>query len=77
MRIVRIGREDLHVEVDMRLLGGDLSVVFDHGRLAMRNINPWLNASCSVLGIRANDLETISIDAPSERVPERVLDHPR
>ena len=75
--VARIGRENLHIEVEMRLLRGDLSVIFNHCRLAMRNINPWLNASCPVLGIRADDFEAIAVDAPGEGVPEGILDHAR
>jgi hypothetical protein len=77
LRIARIGRENLDVEVEVRLLGGDLSVIFNHCGLAMRNIDPWLNAPRAVLGIRADDFEAIAVDAPGEGVPERILDHAR
>ena len=43
----------------------------------MRNIDPRLNATCSVLGIRTDNLEAIAVDAAGEGVPEGVLDHAR
>jgi hypothetical protein len=43
----------------------------------MRNVNPWLNATCSVLRVRANDLEAVAIDASREGMPEGILDHAR
>jgi hypothetical protein len=67
----------LDIEVQVWLLGCDPSIVIDHGRLAMGNIDPWLNATCPVLRICTDDLEAIAINAPGEGVPERILDHAR
>ena len=39
MGVPGVGREDLNVEVEVWLLGGYPSIVVDHGRLAMRNVN--------------------------------------
>jgi hypothetical protein len=61
----------------VRFLRGNPSIVVNHGRLAMRNINPWLNAARSVLRIRTDNLEAISVNTPGEGVPERILDHAR
>jgi len=77
MGVAEVGRKNLDVKVKMWFLGSYPSVVFDHGRFAMRDVDPWLDATCSVLRIRANDLETVAVDAPSERVPEGILDHAR
>jgi hypothetical protein len=77
MWVTGVGRKNSDIEVKMWFLGSYPSVVFDHGRLAMRDVYPWLDATSSVLGIRADDFETVAVDAPSERVPERILDHAR
>ena len=66
MGVTGVGRKNLDVEVKMWFLGSYPSVVFDHGRLAMRDVDPWLDTTSSVLRIRANDLETVAVDAPSE-----------
>lgn len=73
--VARVRRENLHIEVEVRLFGGDLSVIFNHCRLAMRNIDPRLNAPRAVLGVRADDFEAIAVDAPGKGVPEGILDH--
>jgi hypothetical protein len=77
MGIAGVGRKHLDVEVKVWLLGSYPPIVIDHSRLAMGNINPWIDATCSVLGIRTDDLEAVAIDAPGKGVPERVLDHAR
>ena len=75
--ITRVGRKDLDIEVKMWLLRGDPSIIIGHCWLAMRNIYPRLNATRSVLGVRTDDLEAVTVDAPGEGVPEGVLDHAR
>jgi hypothetical protein len=77
MGVPGVGREDLDVEVEVWLLGGYPSIVIDHGGLAMWNVNPWLNATSSVLRVRANDFEAVAVDAPREGMPEGILDHAR
>jgi hypothetical protein len=61
----------------MWLFWGNPSIVINHGRLAMGNINPWLNATCSVFRICTDDLEAIAVNAPGEGVPEGIFDHSR
>jgi hypothetical protein len=43
----------------------------------MGNINPWLNATCSVFRIRTDNLEAIAVNASGEGVPEGIFDHSR
>jgi len=75
--VTGVGRKNLDIKVEVWLLRGDPSIVRNHGRLAMWNVDPGLNATCSVLRIRTDDLETIAVNAPGEGVPERILDHAR
>ena len=55
MGVVGVKRKHLHIGVEVCLLPGDLSIIFDHGRLAMWNIDSWLNASRTVLMINTDD----------------------
>lgn len=48
-----------------------------HFILSMWNINSGSHVLASILGIRASNFKTLCVDASSEAVPERVLDHSR
>lgn len=77
VRVVRRRREHLHVQVQVRLLRRHPPVVLRHRRLAVRHVDPRVHAPRPVLRVRADDLQPVAVDAPRQRVPERVLDHPR
>jgi len=80
MGVAEVGRKNLDVKVKMWFLGSPPSVVFDLGRLTMRDINPSLDATCLVFRVHADDLGTVTVDAPSERVSDGILvflDHAR
>lgn len=59
----------------MGLVLRNLPVIFRHSRLPVGHVDAGINPAGAVLRVGGNDLETVAIDPPRERVPKRVLDH--
>ena len=76
-RVIRLGRQDAYIQVQMRLLRGNSPIVLRHLRLAVRYVDARIDAPSSVLWVGTDDLKAVAVDAASKCVPERVLDHAR